>query len=268
MTTTWANGPLLGFDFETTSPLPDVARIVTASTVLLKDGKITSWDWLADPGVDIPAEATEIHGITTEYAREHGQPAAEVITAVADQISRAWAHGWPVLAYNVPYDLGVLHHELTRHHDPRGLVTLTATGEPGPVIDPLVIDKHVDWYRRGSRTLTAACEHYGITLTDAHTSAADTLAAMRLAWKIAHRHPTIGAMTLPELQAAQADWYRESQHSFAGYLRDKIAQQIRADAALLAGAEQAAKIAELPDLLARADTIDAEANSWPVRTAA
>lgn len=58
------------FDLETTGVDVTSARIVTAFVgVLSVDGTlISSRSWLADPGVEIPAGAAAIHGITTERA--------------------------------------------------------------------------------------------------------------------------------------------------------------------------------------------------------
>ena len=78
---------------------------------------------------------------------------AEIIGALADAAGR----GLPIVAYNAAYDLSVLEREAERY----GLTPLPG---PGPVIDPLVIDKAVDQYRRGKRTLTAAAAHYGVAL--------------------------------------------------------------------------------------------------------
>lgn len=261
MSAGWADGPLLGFDLETTSPLPDEARIVTASVVAVRDDIAVSTDWLADPGVEIPTEASEIHGVTTEHAREHGSPVDEITAEVAFRITEAWDNGWPVVIYNASYDLTVLHHELIRHCGSQGI------GEIGPVIDPLVIDKRVDRYRKGKRTLTAACGHYGIELTDAHTSGADALATLRVAWKLAKRYPKVGAMPLAKLLTAQAEWYRDQQLSFAHYLRGKVAQGLRFEATELEGDERDAKLAELHELIDRADSIIAEADDWPLRMA-
>jgi DNA polymerase-3 subunit epsilon len=261
MSAGWADGPLYGFDLETTSPLPTEARIVTASVVSTQNGTTASTNWLADPGVEIPTEASEIHGVTTEHARAHGRPVAEVTPEVVARITKAWANGWPVVIYNACYDLTVLHHELIRHCSSQGI------GEIGPVIDPLIIDKHVDRYRKGKRTLTAACGHYRIELTDAHTSEADALAAMRVCWKLAKGYPEIGKMSLDELQIAQAEWYCEQQLSFATYLRGKVAKELRFDAAKLEGDERDAKLTELQELIDRADLIVAEADGWPLRMA-
>jgi DNA polymerase-3 subunit epsilon len=199
--------------------------------------------------IDIPAEATEKHGISTEDARRYGRDPAEVATEVAEEVTKAWASGLPIIAYNASYDLTVLHREPIRHcRMPQGLLTY---GPIGPVIDPLVIDKHIDRYRRGSRKLVDTCQHYGITLLEAHSASADTLATMRLAWKLAKRYPEIGAMSLAELQIAQAAWYRESQLSFATYLRSKVMMQ--------------AEPSDRPGIMERADSVEASADGWPMK---
>lgn len=206
----WSEQPLLSFDTETTGPDPTTARIVTATAVVVNDGPPAATEWLADPGVDIPEGATAVHGITTEHAREHGRPAADVCLELESMLNAAWLLGQPVLAYNAVYDLTVLDRELRRHHGHSLAVT-------GPVIDPLVIDKAVDRYRKGKRTLTAACEHYRVTLTDAHTSAADALGAARVAWRICQKHPDIAGTDPAELFDLQVDWYREQAQGLAEY---------------------------------------------------
>src|SRR5882762_6230863 len=76
----WHRGVLAGFDTETTGRDPHDVRIVSAALVTSEGEK---WTFLIDPGVEIPAEATAIHGITTEYAREHGTPPKETLEQIA-----------------------------------------------------------------------------------------------------------------------------------------------------------------------------------------
>ena len=78
--TTWNTLPRAAFDLETTGRNSRAARIVTASvTVVDHQGDvITEHEWLADPGVEIPTEASDVHGVTTEQARREGRPAHEV----------------------------------------------------------------------------------------------------------------------------------------------------------------------------------------------
>jgi DNA polymerase-3 subunit epsilon len=211
--TGWHWGRLCAFDVESTSPDPDDARIVTACIAMVGGGQPTeSRTWLISPGIDIPAEATAIHGITTEHAREHGEDPATALKGIVEGLYAAWAAGIPVLAFNASYDLTALSMEVRRHGGPGFTVT-------GPVIDPFVIDRAVDQYRKGRRTLTACCEHYGVRLDGAHDAAADAIAAARVAWAIGQRYPDIAAMRLPDLHTAQAGWHRERQADFAAYLR-------------------------------------------------
>src|SRR5690606_9732845 len=136
------------FDLETTGVDVDSSRIVSACVAVLDEGGqlVARWDWLADPGVEIPEGAAAVHGITTERARAEGAPARTVVTEVAQTLRVLFATGVPVVVYNAPYDLSLLDRECRRH----GIEPLDA---PGPIIDPLVIDKAVDRYRKGKRTL-------------------------------------------------------------------------------------------------------------------
>lgn len=212
--TGWADGPLVAYDCESTGVDVETARIVTACTAVANDGPIAPVTWLADPGVDIPAEAAAIHGITTEHARQHGQPSVQVVVEVEAALAGAWAAGLPVVGFNICYDLSLLDRELRRHHG-------KALTVAGPVIDPLVIDRHYDRYRRGPRKLDAMCAHYGVTQDGPHTAEGDAVAAARLAWKQARTYPELAAMGLDGLTAAQAGWHAAWAVEFRRYLIDR-----------------------------------------------
>lgn len=201
------------FDLETTGIDPETARIVSAHVGVLdaEGNSISRRDWLADPGVEIPAGAAAIHGITTERARSEGRSAPEVVEEIVAELCGLVERGIPIVIYNAPYDLTLLRHE-TRRHD-LGCV------ENALVIDPLVIDKGVDKFRRGKRTLTAASEFYGVPLEDAHDSAADAIAAGRVALALARRYPEYLDVSLEELHAMQVAWCREQTESFVEYMR-------------------------------------------------
>jgi DNA polymerase III subunit epsilon len=167
------------FDLETTGVDVESCRIVSAHVGILDAAgtPVEQWDWLADPGVEIPDGAAAVHGITTERARAEGRPAAEVVGEIVATLDAILFSGMPLVVYNAPYDLTLLHREARRH----GVLPVH---DPSPVIDPLVIDKALDKYRRGKRTLTVASEVYGVELTDAHTAGADAVAAGRVAQAI------------------------------------------------------------------------------------
>ena len=65
---------MLSFDLETTSANPMEARIVTSALVTIDGSSSDPYEMLADPGVEIPEGAANIHGITTEQARAEGRP--------------------------------------------------------------------------------------------------------------------------------------------------------------------------------------------------
>ncbi|WP_231637077.1 3'-5' exonuclease [Microbacterium sp. No. 7] len=199
------------FDLETTGV--DVAgdRIVTAHVgVLAADGTaISARTWLADPGVPIPAAASEVHGITTAHARASGRPAREVVAEIIDALRELFAQGIPVVAYNAPFDFSLLRHEALRHGIP-------PIDDPAPVIDPLVVDKRVDRFRKGKRTLEAVAQHYAVPLDGAHDASADATAAGRVAQAIASRFE-LPASAL-DLHAEQVGWAQEQSASLTEYL--------------------------------------------------
>lgn len=87
-----------------------------------------------------------------------------------------------------------------------------------PVLDPYVMNKQVDRYRKGKRTLTALCEEYGVDLTNAHTSAADALATLRVLDAMAGKFPKL-QMPAPALHQLQVDWAASQAADFQQYLR-------------------------------------------------
>ncbi|ATL31333.1 3'-5' exonuclease [Streptomyces formicae] len=217
----WHRELLIGFDLETTGTDPGEARIVTGAVIEVKAGEtLGRREWLADPGVPIPADAVAVHGITNERAAAEGRPAAEVADALADVLTSYWQSGVPVVAYNAVFDLSLLSAELRRYGLP-SLRDRLGGVEPGPVIDPYTIDRSVDRYRRGKRNLEAVCREYGVVLEAAHNASADAQAAARLAGAIADRHPKVAGIGPAELHRRQVAWYAEWAADFQNFLRKK-----------------------------------------------
>jgi len=223
--TPWYEGPLCGFDLETSGTDVDTARIVTACVAELNGDEPGAYNWLADPGVDIPAEASNIHGITTEYARLHGRPAPVVVEDVIAELAAQVVGGTPLVIMNAPYDLSLLDREARRY----GLKTLTdIVGDELTVIDPKVLDKEVST-RSGKRTLTDLCKHYGVTLDGAHSADADAVAACRVARVIGARYRRLGRMGVRELHRAQVGWAVEQAAGLADYFRRTPGKEQQAD---------------------------------------
>ncbi|MFR9797649.1 3'-5' exonuclease [Streptomyces sp. MS06] len=216
---TWISEPVAAFDLETTGTDIETDRIVSAALVAVEtDGRVSrERTWLLDPGVPIPEQATAIHGISTRRAREEGVPAAQGIAEVAESLVGAVRSGTPLVVMNARYDLSLLDRECRRY----GLEPLVERlrGTPAHVIDPLVLDKHADRYRKGRRTLQALCEHYGVSLDRAHDAVADALAAARAARRMGTVHPAIGAIAPADLHELQVRAAAEQAASLQSYLR-------------------------------------------------
>jgi DNA polymerase-3 subunit epsilon len=211
--TTWWN-ELAVFDLETTGIDVETSRIVSAHVgVIDADGEcIERFDWIADPGIEIPVQASAVHGITTERARAEGRIAAEVVAEIVDALRAVLDRGLALTIYNAPYDLTLLNREAIRH----GVAPLVS---PSPIIDPLVIDKALDRYRKGKRTLEAAALLYGVELLDAHDAGADAIAAGRVAQAIARAYPDGIGADVTELHGLQIGWSADQAASFQEFMR-------------------------------------------------
>ncbi|WP_288801110.1 3'-5' exonuclease [uncultured Corynebacterium sp.] len=190
---------MLSFDLETTGVDPQTAKIVTSALVNIRGKERDDLEMLADPGIEIPEQASAVHGITTEYAREHGKPHDEVLAETIRRIRQGWDDGATLIVYNATYDLSVL-----RALEPSFTVD-------GPVFDPFVVDKEKNKFRKGKRTLENVCAHYNVPLDNAHEATADAVAAARVAWKLTREFPELVEMTSDELTLAQSTWYYQSQ---------------------------------------------------------
>ena len=201
------------FDTETTGLSLTNDRIVTACAIELDAaGQVVGErrEWLANPGIPIPPMATSVHGITNEIAERDGRPAAEVIGEILEALREYLSQGVAVVAYNAPYDFTMLHHEAIRH----GFAPLDS---PAPVIDPLVIDKKLDKWRKGSRKLEAVAPLYGVSLDNAHTAADDAIAAGRVAQAIAKKYAAELPSDAMAMHDAQVAWSREQVLSFIAW---------------------------------------------------
>ncbi|MBA3490354.1 MAG: hypothetical protein H0T78_12595 [Longispora sp.] len=213
----WHRRPLAAFDVESTGVRHSIDRVVSAS---VRDTAGNNMDFLIDPGVDIPVEATATHGITTEHARDNGRAPVEVLDAIAGTLAGYVRSGVPIVIYNAVYDLTLLSCELLRH----GLAPLAerVNGHTLMIVDPLVLDRQVDRYRSGGRTLEAVCSFYGVTHPGPHRADADTQACLDLAIAIAARHRDVAAMPSVELHACQIDWYAERVNYMAARNPDRV----------------------------------------------
>ena len=210
----WAKNPIAVFDLETTGLDHKESRIVTACAALIDaSGQVIGNDleWLANPGIPIPIEASSVHGITTEIAEANGRDLKEVVEEIVTTLRGYFNAGVPVVAYNAPYDFTIL-----RNH--ANLFGLNWPEDLSPIIDPLVIDKKLDRYRSGKRRLEIVAEFYGVKLDDAHNATADAVAAGQIAQALAKKFSRELPETAKELHQLQIGWSKESDLSFADFM--------------------------------------------------
>lgn len=210
----------LAFDTETTGPNPVKDRIVTAALVARGGGlPDRAMSWLINPGIPIPAEATEVHGIDDAKAATGADPAA-ALDDIADHLARALTYGMPVIAFNLSFDWTILARDLERHRLPTMAERIPESTAP-PLLDPLVIDKQFDRYVKGSgaRKLKPTAERYGVELTDWHTAEADALAALLICEAQFERFPLLGDHAPDSLFDSQKRWRADQAASLQEYFR-------------------------------------------------
>jgi DNA polymerase III subunit epsilon len=202
----WPTGELLGFDLETTGidRYHDVP--VSYALVYAVGGRVrVSWSGLIDPGGDIPQEATAIHGITSDRARQEGMPLHEAVALMADTVLSASRRGLPLLGMQLDFDLTMLEIQAQRLLG----CGIVGRGWRGPVLDAAVLDRHYDPAREGRRTLGALCDHYGTDIGHAHDACADAIASVKVLCAMADRCRGLGDGDPAALHRAQIHWHRE-----------------------------------------------------------
>ena len=212
---TWLERPLAALDLETTGTDPTTSRCIEVAVVLVgadgdpdDDGYLT----LIDCGEPIPDEAVAIHGISTERMRAEGVSPAAALTEVAARLGTFAAAGIPVVIYNARFDWPLLEAEAQRAGIDLPEVTF---------IDPMVIDRHLDRYRRGKRRLGDVAQHYGVDAGTAHSAYDDALASARITQAIGRAYPHLGDHTPAELHDLQRDWFTQWRDGFNRFLRGK-----------------------------------------------
>lgn len=261
--TPWYMARLAGLDLETSGKDPHEAFIVSYC-VALTGGGHDLWvrDVVLSPGDrDIPAEASAVHHITTEHAREYGLDHRESVDSVASFVAGALAKGIPVVAHNAAYDLSVIEAECRREELPT--IAERLGGSLVPVIDSMVLDKHCAPFRRrvsedqGPYQLRTTSEMYGLGWDEdlAHGSRYDAMqalqSAIRIGW-IAHtpeylrpdwvrelrtqRFDDLAGVSAVDLHALQVRWAAEDAAGLQDWFRNKAPDGKRDPEAVVDGA--------------------------------
>jgi DNA polymerase-3 subunit epsilon len=215
MTNRWVDGELLAFDLETTGV--DKANDIPVSYALVWFNRQVPErhdTGIINPGVAIPAGATAVHGITTQRAAAEGVELEDGVRHIVEALLDASRRGVPVVGFNLSYDLSMMDARL-RALDGTGLVD---AGWHGPVLDPLVMDRSLERFRKGKRTLALVCERYGVVNEAAHDASADAIASVKVLFAMTeifeHELATVDAATLTRSQVGWHRTWAEGMHTF------------------------------------------------------
>lgn len=218
--TPWYQRPLWTLDFETTGPNPLQDRIVSVALLAIEPEGTVRGDGITcvvDPGMEIPAEAAAVHGISTARAQLEGIPPREALQALAAWLACVDEAAEPLVIFNAPFDWTLIHAEAFRYGVP-----MPVGGPPGlALLDPLLLDRHFDKFRAGGRKLGQVAAHYGVPLADAHEAGADAIAAVGVLRVLAERYVALQVSSPADLHRAQVGWYESWKQGMNDFWRKK-----------------------------------------------
>ncbi|MGB0777293.1 MAG: exonuclease domain-containing protein [Flavobacteriaceae bacterium] len=191
--------PLVFFDLETTGINIGKDRIVEISILkLFPNGNKESKTWLVNPVIEIPKEASDIHGITNE--KVVNEP---TFKELAPEISKM-IQGCDLAGFNSNrFDIPLLAEEMLRVDMDFDLKSTNS------------VDVQTIFHKKEQRTLSAGYKFYcDKELTDAHSAEADTNATYEILLAQIDRYDDIGT-TVKELAAYSTHSKRAD---FAGFI--------------------------------------------------
>lgn len=171
------NRPIVFFDLETTGVHIGTDRIVEISILkVFPNGNKESKTWLVNPEIEIPAEATAVHGITNEKVVT--EPTfKELAHQVNELITDCDLAGFNSNRFDIP----LLAEELMR------------AGIDFDMKNRKAIDVQVIFHKKEQRTLSAGYQFYcGKELEGAHGAEADTNATYEILLAQLDKYEDIG----------------------------------------------------------------------------
>lgn len=166
---------LVTFDVESTGVDTDNDRIITCF-LRAREGESVLYEneWIINPGVEVPKEASDVHGMTTEWVQANGR--TDVSTAIEEivhELSEYGHYGFVICGYNSAYDLAILESEAKRYNP--GVESLRVKdGLPNyRFIDPAIFSRVFDKFQKGGHQLITVVKRNGIEVEEERLHAAD-----------------------------------------------------------------------------------------------
>lgn len=191
--------PICFFDLETTGTNIAKDRIVEISVLKVYPNQMQeSKTWLVNPTIPIPAQVTEVHGITNEMVAN--QPTfAELAPQVAAMIQDSDLAGFNSDRFDIP----LLAEEMLR------------AGLDFDLSQKRTIDVQTIFHKMEKRTLSAAYKFYcNKELEDAHSASADTQATYQVLKAQLDKYPELEN----DVQQISEFTTRKQTADFAGFI--------------------------------------------------
>ncbi len=205
----------LSFDLETTGI--DSFHDVPVSYAFVEHKKLNGSEVAAretgiiNPGRPIPAQSTAVHGITDAMARD-GMALGEAVDMISERIRTHWENGGAIVGMNVAYDLTMVEALCQVYEVP----TLGSSG-PGAVLDVYVIDKTLDKWRKGKRTLSDLCVRYNVILDNAHNAEGDAEATLKIYEAMEREYSDLASLEIESINETLNKWHHEYLSSLSDY---------------------------------------------------
>jgi DNA polymerase-3 subunit epsilon len=175
---TWRDIEIALLDVETTGRDAAHDRVIEVGIVVGRAGEVVArYNWLLNPGIPIPQEARDVHGITDEQVAN-----APTFESVAHEIADALRGRIPA-AYNAEFDKQFLLSEYARTGGTKH-EGVPALRREVSWVDPLVWAREIQSEER-SRALADVAQRLGISLEKAHRASEDAEAALRVLYALA-----------------------------------------------------------------------------------
>lgn len=220
----WTGSPWLGFDTETTGVDATSAHILTAALISYDPSEqhvVDKDNTIINPGVPIPEASIKVHGLTQEFIDANGVNPDKGLDHIASTIAQAVNNNHVLVAFNATYDFTILdanleHHGLAKLHERCDLHQLL-------VVDPLVLDRKLNKYRRGKRRLVDLIAAYQVQIPDGdlHDAENDTVATLYLLRQMVDNYPELKEMAPRDLMAWQRSAHYEWAESFRAFMHSK-----------------------------------------------
>lgn len=162
-------------DAETTGVDTDNDRIITFFLRAREGDKVVfEKNWVINPGVEVPKEASDVHGMDTAWVQENGRKdVATAIEEIVHELSEYGHYGFIICGYNHAFDLAMLEAEAKRYNPGVQALRVKDWLPKYRFIDPAIFSRVFDKYVKGGHKLITVAQRNGIEVEEDRLHAAE-----------------------------------------------------------------------------------------------